>query len=406
MSGPRYRKPAKWATAAVASARPPALAPRWENTLRLRLAASTAKPLWLGGLDGAQAYYRARLPAALVGGLAQDRLHVAGGPAVSLAVADGLAPLSSLRGKTLLGLGNPTVFRYSGTPPMGLDQLISSINAAGGNAWLECDDDYLNMPLANDAIPLVQQDWLAVRAAYIVCFTRAAHAARGVIVTTPTLAASIKVVNANVHIGPNVVNPADFPGVLPRPDGPLRVGYVGSIEHAPDLALVLPVLQTIACQRPVELHLWGLHLGLFHIEGSPGPFHCHGTLDFAGLHRAIAALDIALAPLETTSFNAARSATKWLEHSLHGTPMVVTDMAPYANLRGEAVVLKARSVEEFHRQLLRLIDDAALRQRIGQAARAAVVRHHGVEAGRRAWQRVINSCVAAAKIVTTPVFEQ
>jgi glycosyltransferase involved in cell wall biosynthesis len=384
------------------------------NSLRIHLAEGVPAPLWLGRRatrDSAQAYYRADLPAALVDGRSEDGIGLGG---ASTVVVDGLvAPLDQVRGQTLRGLGNPTVFRYSGVWGMGLDQVIGSINAAGGNAWLEIDDDLVHfLPadhlatlwragLAYTGLPLDRVDWHAIRAAEIAVFAGVARAARGVVVSTPTLATAVRSLNSRVVVGPNVVNPAHFPHRAPRvvePGGTVRIGYTATGEHARDLALILPALWAIAHQRPIELHLWGWHPliytvptsethrpGRFHLEGWPIPYLFHGKSSFFDFHQQIGILDIAIAPLEDTLFNAARSPTKWLESALHQTPMVVQDAPPYAALQDEVVVLKARSVEAFYRQILRLVDDAALRWRIGQAAREEVLRNHGPEAGRRAW---------------------
>ncbi len=116
-------------------------------------------------------------------------------------------------------------------------------------------------------------------------------------------------------------------------------------------------------------------------------YHYHPQVEeFLRYHQAIGILDIAVAPLAPTAFNRCRSGSKWLEHSLHETAMVVSDLEPYAAVQDGVTALKAQpTLAAWHACLKRLITDAELRRRIGAAARAEVLRMHTVEAWRPAW---------------------
>ncbi|HVA88474.1 MAG TPA: glycosyltransferase, partial [Chloroflexota bacterium] len=58
---------------------------------------------------------------------------------------------------------------------------------------------------------------------------------------------------------------------------------------------------------------------------------------------------------------------------------------PYDCVQHGRTGFKATTPAEFTQYVRLLVEDAALRRRIGQAAREEVVRNHGPEAGRRAW---------------------
>ena len=101
-------------------------------------------------------------------------------------------------------------------------------------------------------------------------------------------------------------------------------------------------------------------------------------------------LDVAVAPLAPADpLNRCRSATKWMEHGLHGTAMVVQDLEPYACVEDGVTGLKAVTEEEWVEQVMRLVGDAALRRRIGEAASEAVLAEHTLEARRALWEALV-----------------
>ena len=82
-------------------------------------------------------------------------------------------------------------------------------------------------------------------------------------------------------------------------------------------------------------------------------------------------LDGNLAPLEPgRTFNEAKSAIKWLEAALTRTPTVASPSAPFQEvIEHGSTGLLADTEDEWVASLLRLVDDAELRDRIGHAAR-------------------------------------
>jgi glycosyltransferase involved in cell wall biosynthesis len=183
------------------------------------------------------------------------------------------------------------------------------------------------------------------------------------------------------------------------------VGFAGSITHnRDDLDIALPALLECGRLPHVELHFWGAHprfrdgharAGLLSYAGVP--YHYHGEVpDFFTYHRQIGLLDVAVAPLADTIWNRCKSGCKWLENALHGTPMVVSDLPPYADVEQGVTGLKARTVEQFRQGLRRLVNDADLRQRIGGAARAAVLQAHTLTARTPVWRALLADATGTA----------
>lgn len=93
----------------------------------------------------------------------------------------------------------------------------------------------------------------------------------------------------------------------------------------------------------------------------------------------MALFDVNLAPLELGNvFCEAKSELKFIEAALADVPTVASPTEPYrrAIRDGENGYL-ARNPEEWYAALLRLVDDPALRLRVGRAAQRDVLRHYG-----------------------------
>ncbi|MEO7571639.1 MAG: glycosyltransferase, partial [Acidimicrobiales bacterium] len=86
-------------------------------------------------------------------------------------------------------------------------------------------------------------------------------------------------------------------------------------------------------------------------------------------------LDVNLAPLTLGGrFNEAKSAIKWLEAALVGTPTIATPTAPFQEAIEDRVTgVLATTQREWIDQLTWLLDDDAARLRLGQNARRAAL---------------------------------
>ncbi len=159
----------------------------------------------------------------------------------------------------------------------------------------------------------------------------------------------------------------------PRAPGPLRIGYFsGTTTHDEDWATVEPaVAATLRAHDDVELWLGG------HLRTGPGleefgdrvrrlpmlPWH-----ELPGVLRDV---DINLAPLVPGNrFNEAKSAIKWSEAALVGTPTVATPTQPYRELVEDGLSgFLPVDAAAWAPALDLLVGDAAERARMGSRAR-------------------------------------
>jgi glycosyltransferase involved in cell wall biosynthesis len=109
--------------------------------------------------------------------------------------------------------------------------------------------------------------------------------------------------------------------------------------------------------------------------------------------RLLAEADFAVAPLPDTPFTRGKCAFKVLQYLAAGLPVITSPVGVNAEyVADERTGLWARSPEQWASQASRLVGDASLRARLGQAGRAFVEQHMDVAL----WQDAFCDAVAFA----------
>jgi hypothetical protein len=167
-----------------------------------------------------------------------------------------------------------------------------------------------------------------------------------------------------------------------RPRGArVRIGYFsGSATHDADWAQAEPALLEVFRTHP-ETELW--LVGSVAVSPAWNAFGSRvtriGPLPWTDLPELIAAIDINLAPLEVSPFTEAKSAIKWLEAALVGTPTVATATQPFRDAITDGAGVLVPAGGDWHAPVTALVEDAELRRRVGEEARAAAYRGFGPE---------------------------
>jgi hypothetical protein len=97
---------------------------------------------------------------------------------------------------------------------------------------------------------------------------------------------------------------------------------------------------------------------------------------------ALATFDVLFEPPTVSPQRRGRSQLRWLEASALGIPLV-GDPETYPH------AVPARDVGELTEQLLRLVDAAPLRSRVGETARRRLVAEHSMHVRAAAWTRAL-----------------
>jgi glycosyltransferase involved in cell wall biosynthesis len=179
----------------------------------------------------------------------------------------------------------------------------------------------------------------------------------------------------------------------------VTVGWAGGTGHRPALAPWLHELQAVMAERP---HTRFMTVG---DHGYTKPF-----AERYGAERAIeigwtpieiypaamANFDVALAPATNSGFFRGKSDLRWLEAAALGIP-VVADPLLYPSIEHGVTGLHAATPREAREAIAALIDDPALRERIGSAAREHVRDHRTSAAVAPQWAAVFAAVTELAQ---------
>lgn len=158
----------------------------------------------------------------------------------------------------------------------------------------------------------------------------------------------------------------------PREEGPRRIGFFsGTKTHDADWASIEPAIATILTNYPdVELWLGGLVEPTTTLAEFSSRIVRLPLVPWHELPHYLRQVDVCLAPLTAESiFNEAKSAIKWVEAALVRTPVVASPTQPFREVivDGETGFL-ASSEQEWVDRVGLLLNDSQLRDAVGRRA--------------------------------------
>lgn len=255
----------------------------------------------------------------------------------------------------------------------------------------------VNSPLAEER---AQHGRLSLRrlagAAERLVWRRASH----VLPVTEVLAGHLRaagVPDARISVIPNGINPAEFPPASVRGASPgVTLGFIGFLREWHGMDRVLDAMAREAGARDLTLRIVGDGPALPALRAQAAALGIGARVTFLGLaSRAeapglIAGFDIALQPAAV----AYACPLKILEYMAAGCAIVAPDQPNLRELLEDgrtALLFDPADPEAMWRAILALAGDAALRTRLGEAARA--------EIGRRglSWAALAARVVALAQ---------
>jgi glycosyltransferase involved in cell wall biosynthesis len=249
--------------------------------------------------------------------------------------------------------------------------VIAKARALSKPVIYELDDLLTDLP----EIHPDYERYMNVRAAVLAAIVEA----DAVICSTPTIRNYVHTFNPNIWVFPNYLN-ENLWTLQPMSstasqvvEAPLILGYLGARSHKPDLEMIVPVLERILEQygKRITLRLWGMAPPPVLNDRENVEWLDLGIVDYAQFSEYFSKqkCDIFIAPLLDNLFNRSKSPIKFLEYSALGIPGVYSYLTPYENVvtHGENGFL-AGSLEEWEQCLVKLIENADLRHRMGAAA--------------------------------------
>ena len=214
----------------------------------------------------------------------------------------------------------------------------------------------------------------------------AMRACDGIICSTDYIASRYRGFNPSVWVCQNGLDLGRY-AFTRREREIVTIGWAGGTAHRPALLPWLKELLAVMDARP-DTRFMSVGVG-----GYAAPFaERYGAERAIGLPwalieiypAAMANFDIALAPATNSAFFRGKSDLRWLEASALGIPLV-GDPVVYPSIEHGVTGLHAGTPAEAREAILALVDDAALRRRIGEAAREHVREHRSSAAVAPQW---------------------
>lgn len=212
---------------------------------------------------------------------------------------------------------------------------------------------------------------------------------RHAIVGNAHLADYVRPMNPNITVVPTCIDMDRHTAKTYDDDAsrPVRLGWTGLKDNLGYLKMIAPVLQNLAREHDIELHIasgkdyalegvkvvnhrWKLNEEIFYLQDA----------------------DIGLMPLVDSPRARGKCAFKALQYMGVGTPCVISPVGLNAEVIDDGVTgFLAGTPDAWREKLGVLIRDAALRQRMGEAARRVVVDRYSHDANYPAFRAAIEA---------------
>ena len=201
-----------------------------------------------------------------------------------------------------------------------------------------------------------------------------AHAT-AVIAGNETLLEYARKYQEKVHVVPTALDTAKFRATPRSPSDKIVIGWSGLEYNYPYLNLIAPVLRKVSTKRNVEICI---------LSGSPPkhfdfPFRFErwdGETEVEQLNQ----FDIGLMPLGMDEWSKGKCGFKLLQYMSLEIPSIATPIGVNESIVQDGVNgFLARDLSEWEARIQLLLEDAGLRKRIGQAARATIIEHYSTE---------------------------
>ena len=201
------------------------------------------------------------------------------------------------------------------------------------------------------------------------------------------LAAYARRHSERVTVVPTSIDTSRYvPRVRPAGDR-VVIGWTGSATSLSHLEWFAPVLRLLLAQRPVELRVLSTRE-----PALPGVPFTYRRWTPGNEIEEIGAFDVGIKPMPDDPWSRGKCPMKELQYLALGVPAVCSDVgtAGEAVRSGENGFL-ARSPDEWIAHLVRLVDDAPLRARLGEAGRRLVVERYSAESSARAFASAVRA---------------
>lgn len=247
-----------------------------------------------------------------------------------------------------------------------LDVLYTMRNTGKFKVVLDLDDNLWQIPVGNLAMGTAQQ-----HANRIMSLTESVKCADHITVSTEPLKTALVGLNPNITVLPNYIDPKDWK-FKRKKHKKIRIGWVWSPTHIPDMFVVWDALREIGKREDVEIVIFGTEIDVFkdikttNIKG----------VDYQEYPRVFmeAGIDISIAPLEDNDFNKCKSNIKWLESTMAGAAFIGSNIYPYEHsVKDGKTGYLAKNTSQWIKKMTNLIENPEYRAKMVENAKKEVL---------------------------------
>lgn len=199
--------------------------------------------------------------------------------------------------------------------------------------------------------------------------------------------------NPHTEVIPTVVDTTEYVplGKKKESTGPLVIGWTGSRTTVPHLEQVLPALRSLAAHAGLPFILRVVSDMPFAAEGIKVE---HRPWRSATEAHDLQDIDIGIMPLEENEWSKGKCGFKGLQYMALAKPVVLQDHGANRQIIAQGINgFLASGHDQWVEFLSRLLQDADLRRRMGQAARSTVEEHYSVFAWRDRYLDIFNELI-------------
>jgi glycosyltransferase involved in cell wall biosynthesis len=219
--------------------------------------------------------------------------------------------------------------------------------------------------------------------------------------TTQYLADEYRLLNPNVEVLQNCIDPFMYDEPIRNTDGTFRVGFTGSVgctkdfEHAINIVHATPWAHWVMYSLPKKEEA-NIYEKLYHDEYQileKTPIEWQTFTPFEDYFDTVNGLrlDVMVIPRNETPFNKAKSNLKFLEASMFEIPVIAQSfsdgLSPYeVDKEDTEYMFLARNTDEFVKHLAYLRDNPEKRIELGKRARQYVLNKYDISKNAHKWE--------------------
>ncbi|CCV04116.1 hypothetical protein MESS2_120029 [Mesorhizobium metallidurans STM 2683] len=306
--------------------------------------------------------------------------------------------------ESVVGQFNAILVQRTALQPNDLAKFTSACSSSGTKVIFEIDDDLIGMGDRRDLTVNYEAFKQSVKSI--------AQTADVVIASTPILADRLRTINSSVAIAENALSERlwfgpiasgsddlGVPSLQKRASQEIRIVYMGTKTHSADLALLEQPIRVLRSEFPnlrfFTIGITDISENWFENVNIKDKYKAYSN--FVPWFRNFAAeMDIAVAPLDDTSFNAAKSPLKFYEYSAAKLCGLYSAVEPYKSAVRSGVTgyLVDNNVEAWTDSLRHAIERPDEKRQIVARAFDEMLHHHGMKAAAEQLDNIVKDLSA------------